>query len=79
MKSYFLLLVNEQPEKLVDDLEPDKDRDDISFWLLAHQILNVFDDEELAKRMIDTRKQHDPTKEYKLVELHQVDYHMEWS
>lgn len=78
--SYFLILKNGAPEKLVSDLDHEALKEESpSFWILTHQILNIYDDEALAKLCMETMKDAQPELELKIVELHQIDSIEDWN
>lgn len=78
--TYFLILKDEAPEKLISSLDEDKVRnEDISFWLLSHQILNIFDDKEIAEQSCASMMRQNPEIKFKIVELHQIDSVQDWN
>ena len=74
---YYLVLKNEEPEKLITSLdEKEVKKEDISFWLMSHSILNVFDDEEIANQVMSSMLESEKNlnTSYRMVELHQIDF-----
>ncbi len=79
---YFLILKNDKPEKLIHSLDENTTKkQDISFWLMTHQILNIFDDAELANQVMSSMIAADEANnaDYKIVELHQIDVDKGWN
>lgn len=73
-------------EKFSDDkitgfpiLEEYKKTGDLALRIIAEQILNVFNDEAIAKICANGMQQDYPTEKFGVVELHIVTSSVEWS
>jgi ssRNA-specific RNase YbeY (16S rRNA maturation enzyme) len=64
------------PRELLEEYEKTKD---VTLMIIGAQILNVFDDEEIARYAAECMKKDYPTDRFSVAELHMVTSKIEWS
>ena len=78
--SYFLILKDGEPERLITEMDQDKTKEeDMSFYILANQVLNIYSDKELAEICLKTMSVSYPSSSFKIVELCEIDTTQEWN